>query len=106
MKLVSQITSFFLATYFIAVPSLLGFHSLDHQHAPTQKLYEGVDTLQTVSFCSFCSVFIQYQGQSALLQVFEYSEIRFVNLILRIITNDVFVSIAFDINCLRGPPCA
>lgn len=106
VKILTKITSGFLAAYLFMLPVLFGFHSLEHQHDYFEEQSADVEFVQSVTDCTVCSLYFEYQNQSAINVDCNHSEFTVTNFSSFIFTNEEIITVFTDFKSLRGPPTA
>ncbi|MEM0941764.1 MAG: hypothetical protein AAF600_18340 [Bacteroidota bacterium] len=103
MKCVIHIEARLLTTYFIALPVLLGCHTIEHQYDYIEDYGDGLVYTQFTSDCVFCDL---YHSRTASIETsfLCITDLHLVYFLPGFIEDHAEVS--YYLNFLRGPPIA
>ena len=101
MKRVTHIGARLLTVYFVALPILFGFHTVEHQHQCGERHQDVLEYAEFTPDCTLCDL---YHSQLVVLEDPFFYEVDFFITTFHLRFSGHFANVSGHFNLLRGPP--
>ena len=101
MKPIVHIAAKLLTAYFITLPILFGYHTIQHQQDRIDEHSDGIEYAQLAADCELCDL---YQSQTATVEVPDFTTSSIHWFSFQPSFTETFIEGSTSLNYLRGPP--